>query len=58
MASAPTPHVKCPIFSVKPDEDAESNPGDSQGIVEEEKCARFCLSLAGDACLWYEFTHL
>ena len=53
-------HVKCPIFSAKPEKDANrhiSHNNDfmnSQGIVEEEKCARFCLTLAEDSCLWYE----
>ena len=60
---APNLHVKCLIFSVRPDEDAESHllcSNDwmsSQGIVEEEKCARFCLTLPGNVCLWYESIH-
>ena len=27
----------------------------SQGIAEDAKCGRFCLTLGGDAHLWYEF---
>ena len=44
----------------KPDKDAESHLlcsndwMNSQGIVEEEKCAWFCLTLVGDAHLWYD----
>ena len=61
MAPASNAHVRCPIFSVKPDENAESHLlhrndwMNYQGIGEEGKCARFHLTLAGDACLWYEF---
>ena len=52
-------HVKCPIFSAKYDEDAErqllcsNDRMNSQGIAEEAKCSRFCLTLGGDAHLSY-----
>ena len=44
-------------------EDAEShllysnNLMNSQGLVEEEKCASFCLTSAQDAHLWDESIH-
>ena len=55
VAPAPNLHVKCPIILAKSDEDAECHLlcshdwMNSQGIVEEEKCASFCVTLAGDA---------
>ena len=64
VAPAPNFHVRCPIFSVNLDEDAESHllcSDDwikSQGILEKEKCATFCLTLVGDAHLWYVTIHL
>ena len=60
VALASSLHVKFPIFPAKPDEDAESHlicsndRMNSKGIVEEWKCARFCLTLAANAHLWYE----
>ena len=53
-------HVKCPIFSAKDDEDAERHLSQSndrmnlQWIAEQAKCDRFCLTLSGDAYIWYE----
>ena len=53
-------HVKCPIFSTKDDEDAESHLlysddwMNSHGIVEGVKCVRFHLTLGCDSHLWYE----
>ena len=63
VAHAPSLHVEFPMFLVTPDKDAESqllhSNGwmNSQGILEEEKCARFCLTLARDALLWPESIH-
>ena len=48
-------HVKCPIFSAKNDEDAESHLlhsnewMNSQGMAEDVKCGKFCLTLVSDA---------
>ena len=53
-------HVKCPIFSGKDDEDAENHLlcsndwKNSQGIAQDEKCGRLCLTLIGDSHIWYE----
>ena len=64
VSPVPNLHVKLLIFSARPDEGAESHFlqgsdwADSKGIVEEGKCARFCLTLAGDVSLWYESTTL
>ena len=50
-------HVKYPILSEKDDEDAESHLlcrndwMNSQGIAEEAKCGRPCLTLGGDVHL-------
>ena len=49
-------HVKYPVFSAKDDEDAEKNLLqsnawiNSQGIAEDAKCGRFCLTLGSDTC--------
>ena len=48
-------HVKCPLFSAKDDEDAESHLLQSndwitpQNTAEEAKCGRIYLILGGDA---------
>ena len=48
-------HVKCPIFSVTDDKNGKScllqsnNLMNSQAIVGNAKCGRFCLTLGGDA---------
>ena len=53
-------HVKSPILSAKDDKDAKSYNLHSNGwihsqhIVRDAKFGRFCLTLGGDACLWYE----
>ena len=61
MAPTSNPHAKFPIFSVMPDEDTESHLSsdwiNSKGIVDIEKCVRFCLTPAGNARLWYESIH-
>ena len=50
-------HVKCPIFSARDDEDPEthllcSNDWmNSQGIAENAKCGRYCLTLSGERWL-------
>ena len=60
VAPAHNVHVKCPICSANESDDVESHLlcskelMDSQGIVDEGKCVRFCLTIEGDACLWYE----
>ena len=53
-------HVKCSIFPAKDGKDTESSLlhnnewMNSQGIAEEAKCARLCLTLGGYTNLWCE----
>ena len=52
-------HFK-PKYSGKPDEDAEAHLGrtndwiDTHGFQDNVKVQRFCLTLTGEARLWYE----
>ena len=49
-----------PNFYTKENEDVEghllhsNDLMNSQGIVKDAKCGRFCLTLGGDANLWHE----